>query len=221
MRCIRDFGQSHGYAPTLREIGEEVGLASPSSVSYHLSILQDKGYLRRDARRPRTVEVRVPGQPAVRIEAENLTNVLDLPFEDVGYVPVPLIGRIFAGPFNLADQVIEATFMLSKQLVGDGKLFMLTVVGDSMIGAAIVAGDWVVVRQQQEAQNGEIVVAMIDGEATIKTFKRSDGHVWLMPHNAIYTPLSGDDATIIGKVVSVLRRVHRGITDVDIPGGRS
>jgi repressor LexA len=205
---ISDFGQRHGYAPTLREIAKAAGLASASSVSYQLSILQNKGYLRRDAGRPRTLEVRLPGQPAVRVEAENLVGALDVSAEAARYVAVPAVGQIAAGDLHPAEQVVGDAFMLPQQLVGEGELFMLTVVGDSMINAAITDGDWVVVRRQDQAQNGDIVVARIDGEATVKTFKRSeDSHVWLLPQNPSYTPIPGDDATILGKVVTVLRRV--------------
>ena len=120
---------------------------------------------------------------------------------------VPLIGRIAAGGPLLAEQVVEDVFPLPRQVVGDGTLFLLQVVGDSMIDAAICDGDWVVVRQQPAAENGEIVAAMIDGEATVKTYRRRDGHVWLMPHNPAFTPILGDDATLLGKVTAVLRRV--------------
>jgi repressor LexA len=208
LQVIRDFGQRHGYAPSLREIGQAAGLASASSVSYQLAILQKKGYLRRDAGRPRTVEVRLPGQPAVRVEADSLVGALDVSSEAARYVSVPAIGQIPAGDLRPADQVVGDSFMLPQQLVGEGELFMLTVAGDSMIDAAITDGDWVVVRRQDAAENGDIVAAMIDGEATVKTFRRSDGdHVWLMPQNPRYTPIPGDEATILGKVVTVLRRV--------------
>jgi repressor LexA len=132
---------------------------------------------------------------------------VDIPSRDAAYVPVPLVGQIAAGVRNLADQVIEDTFVLPRQLVGDGTLFLLRVHGESMINAAITDGDLVVVRQQEKAENGDIVAAMIDGEATVKTFRRAKGHIWLMPHNPAYTPIPGDDATILGKVVTVLRRV--------------
>ena len=121
---------------------------------------------------------------------------------------VPLIGRIAAGGPILAEEQVEDIFPLPRQIVGEGTLFLMHVVGDSMMNAAITDGDWVVVRQQPVADNGEIVAAMIDGEATVKTFKRSgDGRVWLMPHNPAYTPIPGDDAAILGKVVALLRRV--------------
>jgi repressor LexA len=213
LQVIRDSVQKRGYPPSMREIGEAVGLTSTSSVSYQLSTLQRKGYLHRDVGRPRTVEVRLPGHPAVRpeqsptaaAEAEVLTDGMDIASQEATYVP--LVGRIAAGTPITADQQVEDIFPLPRQLVGEGSLFMLKVAGDSMINAAIADGDWVVIRQQEDAENGEIVAAMIDGEATVKTLKQSDGHVWLMPHNPAFTPILGDEATVLGKVVAVLRRV--------------
>ena len=206
LQVIRDSVQRRGYPPSMREIGEAVGLTSTSSVSYQLSTLQSKGYLKRDAGRPRTVEVRLPGHPAVRPEVEDVEDaVYDIPSQDAAYVP--LIGRIAAGGPILAEEAIEEVFPLPKQLVGNGTLVLLKVVGDSMINAAIADGDWVVVRQQPEAENGDIVAAMIDGEATVKSLKMASDHAWLMPHNPAYAPIPGDDATIIGRVVAVLRRV--------------
>jgi repressor LexA len=206
LQVIRESVQRRGYPPSMREIGEAVGLTSTSSVSYQLSTLQSKGYLRRDAGRPRTVEVRLPGHPAVRPEAEGAEEFgPDIPSQEPALVP--WVGRIAAGGPVLADETIEDIFPLPKQIVGDGTLFLLKVAGDSMINAAIADGDWVVVRQQNVAENGEIVAAMIEGEATVKTFKHAGGHVWLMPHNPAYTPIPGDEATILGRVVAVLRRV--------------
>jgi repressor LexA len=206
LQVIRDSVQRRGYPPSMREIGEAVGLTSTSSVSYQLSTLQNKGYLRRDAGRPRTVEVRLPGHPAVRPETDIDDDMpMDITSQEAAYVP--LIGRIAAGGPILAEQAVEDIFPLPRQIVGEGTLFLLKVVGDSMINAAIADGDWVVVRQQPVAENGDIVAAMIDGEATVKTFKRSPDHVWLMPHNPAYTPIPGDEAEILGKVVAVLRRV--------------
>ena len=212
LQVIRDSVQKRGYPPSMREIGEAVGLTSTSSVSYQLSTLQKKGYLHRDVGRPRTVEVRLPGHPAIRPEQGKdgepeapITDGLDIPSQEATYVP--LVGRIAAGIPILAEEQVEDVFPLPRQLVGDGTLFLLKVAGDSMINAAIADGDWVVVRQQEDAENGEIVAAMVEGEATVKTLKRSDGHAWLMPHNPAYTPILGDDATILGKVVAVLRRV--------------
>ena len=206
LEVIRDSVERRGYPPSMREIGEAVGLTSTSSVSYQLSTLQSKGYLRRDAGRPRTVEVRLPGHPAVRPDTEQDEETpLDIASQEATYVP--LVGRIAAGGPILAEEAIEDIFPLPKQIVGDGTLFLLKVVGDSMINAAIADGDWVVVRQQPVAENGDIVAAMIDGEATVKTFKRSGEHVWLMPHNPLYTPIPGDEAAILGRVTAVLRRV--------------
>ena len=206
LHVIRESVQRRGYPPSMREIGEAVGLTSTSSVSYQLSTLQSKGYLRRDPNRPRAVEVRLPGKPPVRAEALP-------PDDDVAAGAqadpafVPLVGRIAAGGPILAEEAVEDVFPLPRQVVGEGTLFMLKVAGDSMIDAAIADGDWVAVRQQPVADNGDIVAAMIDGEATVKTFKRKDGHVWLMPHNEAYQPIAGDDATILGRVVAVLRRI--------------
>jgi repressor LexA len=215
LQVIRDSVQKRGYPPSMREIGEAVGLTSTSSVSYQLSTLQRKGYLHRDVGRPRTVEVRLPGHPAVRPEQgpvstaaadpEVTADGMDIASQEATYVP--LVGRIAAGTPITADQQVEDIFPLPRQLVGEGQLFMLKVAGDSMINAAIADGDWVVIRQQENAENGEIVAAMIDGEATVKTLKQSDGHVWLMPHNPAFTPILGDDASVLGKVVAVLRRV--------------
>jgi repressor LexA len=120
---------------------------------------------------------------------------------------VPLVGRIAAGVPLPAEESAEEVFPLPKELVGEGELFMLKVTGDSMIGAAIADGDWVVIRQQSDAESGEIVAAMIDGEATVKTLKRSGNHIWLMPHNPVYAPIPGEKAIILGRVVTVLRRV--------------
>jgi repressor LexA len=206
LQVIRDSVQRRGYPPSMREIGEAVGLTSTSSVSYQLSTLQKRGYLRRDAGRPRTVEVRLPGRPAVRPDTEPAEEpALDFPSQEAAMVP--LLGRIAAGGPILAEEAIEDVFPLPRQLVGEGTLFLLKVVGDSMIDAAIADGDWVVVRQQPVADNGDIVAAMIEGEATVKTFKRSGDHIWLMPHNPAFTPIQGDEAAILGKVVAVLRRV--------------
>jgi repressor LexA len=206
LQVIRESVQRRGYPPSMREIGEAVGLTSTSSVSYQLSTLQSKGYLRRDAGRPRTVEVRLPGHPAVRPEPEiDDDTPMDIASQEAAYVP--LVGRIAAGGPILAEESIEDIFPLPRQIVGEGNLFLLKVVGDSMINAAIADGDWVVVRQQPVAENGDIVAAMLDGEATVKTFKRSADHIWLMPHNPAYAPIPGDEAEILGKVVAVLRRV--------------
>jgi repressor LexA len=201
LETIRDAVERRGYPPSMREIGEAVGLTSPSSVSHQLETLQRKGFLRRDPNRPRAIELTTPLGSA---SADDVTGRGDARPEP-SFVPV--VGRIAAGGPILAEQAVEDVFPLPRQLVGDGQLFLLKVVGDSMVEAAICDGDWVVVRQQPVADNGEIVAAMIDGEATVKTFKRRDGHIWLLPHNAAYQPIPGDNATILGRVVAVLRKI--------------
>src|SRR4029078_1321093 len=184
-----------------------VGLVSPSSVAYQLGVLEKKGYLRKDPNRPRAVDVRTP----VQVIEDDVRN-RPLP----AYVPV--VGRIAAGGPILAEQSIEHIFPLPRELVGEGTLFMLQVKGDSMLDAAICDGDWVVVRQQPNANNGEIVAAMLAGEATVKTYRNRDGHVWLMPQNPAFDPIAGDDATILGRVVAVLRPVSNRPPAIRGPG---
>jgi repressor LexA len=202
LQAVEAFGHSRGYSPTLREIAEAVGLASVSSVSYHLSCLQDKGYLSRGEGRPRTAVVRPLGDPVWPEADETPRDIVSL---KAAYVPV--VGGIAAGHPIPAEQSAEDIFPVPRQLVGEGNLFLLKVSGDSMINAAITDGDWVVVREQPVAENGDIVAAMIDGDATLKTFKQSDGHVWLMPANPGYKPIPAEKATIVGKAVAVLRRL--------------
>jgi repressor LexA len=201
VEVIDDSVRRNGYPPSMREIGEAVGLASTSSVAYQLSVLEKAGYLSRGPRRPRTATLRTSAAPATGSAAGSAV------------APVPRVGRIAAGGPILADQLIEEIVPLPRQLVGEGELIILTVVGDSMIDAAIADGDWVVVRRESDIENGDIVAAMIesetsaDREATVKTFRKRDGHVWLIPHNPAYEPIPGDNATIVGKVVAVLRRI--------------
>jgi repressor LexA len=195
LRFLAAFVEQQGYPPSLREIGEAVGLA-PSSVSRQLSILRKHGHVSGGAGRPRSAVAQPRSRPGV------------VPGPDAA--EVPLVGRIAAGVPVLAEEMIEDTFWLPKTLVGNGTLFMLTVAGDSMVGAGIYDGDLIVVRQQSVAENGETVAAvMTDGsedEATVKTFQRADGHVWLMPQNPRYAPILGDHAIILDKVVTVLHR---------------
>jgi repressor LexA len=191
LETIRASIEERGYPPSVREIADGVGLTSSSSVAYQLSTLEKLGYLRRDPNRPRALVVSETPEVAVATS------------DDV--VEIPLLGRIAAGGPLLAEESVELTMPLPRDLVGHGDLFMLKVVGDSMIDAAICEGDWVVVRQQPTAVNGDIVAALLGDEATVKTYKERDGHVWLMPHNPAYAPILGDEARILGKVVSVLR----------------
>jgi repressor LexA len=201
---IRNSVTTRGYPPSIREIGDAVGLTSTSSVAHQLRTLERKGYLRRDPNRPRAVDVRgTDDHPVTTAVGTDVTGSDALP--EPTYVPV--LGRIAAGGPILAEEAVEDVFPLPRELVGEGSLFMLKVVGESMIDAAICDGDWVVIRQQNVADNGDIVAAMIDGEATVKTFKRTGGQVWLMPHNPVFDPIPGNDAAILGKVVTVIRKI--------------
>ena len=215
LEVIRDWVERFGYPPSVREIGDAVGLTSTSSVHHQLRTLERKGYLRRDPHRTRAVDVRGPDDPAVD-EARDAGGVavevgVDSAAGPLAQRPepafVPLLGDIAAGGPILAEQAVQSVFPLPREIVGEGTLFLLNVRGDSMVDAAIRDGDWVVVRQQPMAENGEIVAAMIDGEATVKTLRRRDGHAWLMPANSAYDPIPGDDATVLGRVVAVLRRL--------------
>ena len=213
--AVRAAIAAHGYPPSLREIGEQVGLTSPSSVKHQLDKLERLGLVRRDPNRPRAMEV-VTGDTGTRADASagsSRATSLEAPripgVEDGDAVAVPLVGRIAAGTPILAEQDVTDVMALPRRLTGDGELFMLEVHGDSMIEAAICDGDWVVVRSQPDAANGEIVAAMVEdvdgASATVKVLSRRDGHQWLLPRNSSYTPIDGDRATIMGKVVTVLR----------------
>ena len=246
-RVVRDSVRTNGFPPSVREIAQAVGLASPSSAKHQLDILEERGYLRRVPHRPRAIEILgyiaadssdkqqqttpepqspqqstsdTVGDPAsfaddsqqLRADHEEqaeqlraLTASLEL-FTGSTHA-VPLVGQIAAGAPITAEQAVEDTFVLPTRLTGNGELFMLSVRGDSMIDAAICDGDWVVVRQQNVAEQGEIVAAMIDGEATVKVWSQRDGHSWLLPRNNDYAPIPADECTILGKVVSVLRAI--------------
>ncbi len=191
--------QQRGYPPSMREIGDSVGLSSLSSVTHQLNQLELSGYLRRDPNRPRALEVLIdlPQTPEPRVHGEAT------PVGDAAMVP--LLGQIAAGMPITAEQQVDEIYPLPRQIVGKGELFMLRVVGESMIDAAICDGDWVVVRVQKTAENGEIVAAMLDNEATVKVFRQRDGHTWLLPRNTNFEPILGDYAEILGKVVAILR----------------
>ena len=192
LTAIQEGIQNNGYPPSVREIGVAAGLNSSASVQYQLKALEEAGFIRRDGSLGRALEV-----------VESDSNVIADRSRQI-----PLVGRIAAGGPILAEQHIEETFPLPESIVGSGELFMLKVVGDSMVDAAICDGDYVVIRSQKTCEKGEIVAAMIDGEATVKTFSRKDGHIWLLPANPSYQPINGDDCEILGKVTAVLRSVR-------------
>lgn len=214
LEVIRDAVVLRGYPPSIREIGDAAGLQSTSSVAYQLKELEKKGFLRRDPNKPRAVDVRhLP-------ETESRTPKADSKAKAAAETPavsptefaahasfIPVVGKIAAGSPILAEQNIEEYYPLPADIVGDGELFMLQVVGESMRDAGILDGDWVVVRSQPVAEQGEFVAAMLDGEATVKEFHKDSTGIWLLPHNDTFAPIPGEDAEIMGKVVSVMRKL--------------
>lgn len=192
--AIKKFIEKEGYPPTMREIGNMTSLSSTASVKYQLQILEEKGWIRRDASRGRAIEITLPGQDG-EAAPQGKTRL------------IPLVGKIAAGNPILAEQAVEVVLPFPESLVGKGDLFMLQVKGDSMIDLAICDGDYVVIRSQKEAQKGEIVAAMIDGDATVKTWSKKDGRFWLLPANDDYAPIPADEAQILGKVTAVLREI--------------
>lgn len=199
LEMIHAHVDEHGYPPSVREIGDAVGLRSPSSVHGQLEALERKGYLRRDPTKPRALE----------LGRDPITD-LDLPRSPARHIP--LVGEIAAGGPILAEERVEAIYPLPKELVGDGQLFMLRVRGESMIDAGVMDGDLVVIREQPTVEQGEMCAALLDGEATVKLFRRTrSGEVFLDPANAAYEPIPvtpGQDAQIMGKVVTVLRTIR-------------
>ncbi|MFI7112546.1 transcriptional repressor LexA [Nonomuraea sp. NPDC050227] len=194
LATIRDWVVRHGYPPSTRELAQAVGLRSPSSVSKHLRSLEEQGFLSRGATMTRPIDVRLFLRPPSAEPPAEL-------------VSVPVVGDIAAGAPILADEHLDDTLTLPRDLTGRGTVFGLRVRGDSMVEAAICDGDIVVVRQQPEAHSGQIVAAMIDGEATVKVYRRRDGHVLLEPRNPRYDVIDGDRAVVLGIVVSVIRSV--------------
>lgn len=221
LEAIRKLAQDHGgRPPSMREVNRELGRSSPGGLSYQYSVLEGLGYLRRDPGCVRTVQVRLPGElpfpvqvgepapPPLAAGSEAGPSAAGPGREPVAWVPIG--GQVAAGAPILPAEPHGDRLPLPREVVGTGTLFALRVVGDSMIGVGIVDGDWVVIREQPEAENGEIVAALIDGievEGTVKTLRLADGHRWLMPQNPRYTPIPGDNAEIRGKVVAVLRQV--------------
>jgi SOS regulatory protein LexA len=195
-----------GYPPSVREIGQLVGLASPSTVKHHLDALEKRGLLQRSPGLPRALDLRVSDSEESSPTAAT-SEVIAIPvgLADGQTVSAPLVGRIAAGTPITAEQVVEDVFALPSRLTGSGKLFALEVHGDSMVDGAICNGDFVVVRAQAEANDGEIVAALLDDEATVKVLSHKDGHRWLLPMNEDYSPILGDHATILGKVVTLIR----------------
>lgn len=214
VNAIQNNLKIHGFPPSFREIGEAVGLRSPSSVKHQLRALEEKGILRISANKGRAIEIiddsLLPTKNANRTNENNSQSVEISAYDSDAVInsrDVPLVGRIAAGVPITAEQHVEDVMRLPERLTGTGNLFMLEVHGDSMIDAAICDGDYVVVREQHEAVNGDIVAALLDNEATVKTFRNDNGHVWLIPHNPAYSPIDGSHATIMGKVVTVLRKI--------------
>lgn len=206
LKLIQDAVANDGYPPSMRELAERAGLASTSSVAYQLKTLERAGFIRRDPNRPRAMVVTLPETIAPEQPTSSLPSEQN--FDQVpSSVTAPLVGRIAAGGPILAEEQVEDVLTLPKQLVGEGTMFLLEVKGDSMLEAAICDGDWVVVRQQPDADNGDIVAALLDEEATVKTYQRTADQVWLLPHNKDFSPIDGNHATIMGKVVAVLRRL--------------
>ncbi|MFB4306857.1 transcriptional repressor LexA [Actinomadura sp. GTD37] len=193
LAMIQDWVVRYGYAPSTRQIGDAVGLRSSSSVSRHLASLEDKGFLRRGPAVSRPIDTRAFLRQVSPREPSG------------GPVAVPVVGHIAAGTPIMAEEHVDDTLMLPRELTGRGTVFGLRVRGDSMIDAAICDGDVVVVRRQQEAHSGQIVAAMIDDEATVKVYRRRDGHVRLEPRNPAYDVIDGDNAVVLGIVVSVVR----------------
>lgn len=196
---IRSYQKEKGYPPSVREMAAAVGLSSPSTVHAHLSALEDLGLIKRDATKPRALEVfNSDGSSCAVTETERPASR--------GTVSLPLVGRVAAGLPILAEQNIEDTFTLPTEIATDSSSFMLEVHGESMINVGIYNGDYIVVREQKSAMNGEIVVALIDGEATVKTFYKEQGRVRLQPENDTMEPIYAENPMILGKVVALMRR---------------
>ncbi len=217
LEVIRDAVVLRGYPPSIREIGDAAGLQSTSSVAYQLKELEKKGFLRRDPNKPRAVDVRhLPGpeitsapgrRPSAGAARVGGTADSGAPVGSGATNYIPVVGSIAAGSPILADQRVDEYLPMPAGIVGEGELYMLKVIGESMIDAGILDGDWVVVRSQPVAEQGEFVAALIDGEATVKEFHRDSTGVWLVPHNDTYEPIPGEKAEIMGKVVSVMRKL--------------
>lgn len=199
---ICEYTRERGYPPSVREIGAAVGLASPSTVHMHLKVLQERGYIKRDSKKPRTIEVVSDGQ-------EDSTARLASPTQNASTneMHLPLVGRVAAGLPILAEQNVEETLTLPTSIVGDDSSFILRVRGQSMINAGIFDGDYIVVKEQHDAHDGEIVVALIDDSATVKTFYRERDRVRLQPENDTMEPIYVMNPTILGRVTALIRSI--------------
>lgn len=207
--AIKAHIEQRGFAPSFREIGQAAGLKSPSSVKHQLQALEDKGLIRMNANKGRAIELveQQPFRPAGSARIVSFSPSDESSESIMASHDIPLVGRIAAGVPITAEQHVDDVMRLPERLTGTGNLFMLEVHGDSMIDAAICDGDFVVVREQHTAVNGDIVAALLGDEATVKTFRNDNGHVWLIPHNPAYSPIDGTNAEIMGKVVTVLRKI--------------
>ena len=201
---IRSYQTEKGYPPSVREMAAAVGLSSPSTVHAHLSALEDHGLIKRDKTKPRALEVfEQEGNPDNNLDISQESPVAEMR----GVVSLPLVGRVAAGMPILAEQNIEDTFTVPTEIASDSSSFILEVHGNSMINVGIYNGDYIIVREQPSAMNGDIVVAMIDGSATVKTFYKERGRVRLQPENDTMEPIFADNPTILGKVVALMRRL--------------
>lgn len=196
---IKSYTEGHGYPPSVREIGSAVGLASPSTVHMHLKALEELGMIKRDSKKPRTIEV-------VSNEEEKAAKLADVS-QDINHnvITLPLVGRVAAGTPILAEQNVEESLTLPTSIVGDASSFILRVRGESMINAGIFDGDYIVVKEQHDAHNGEIVVALIDDSATVKTFYREKDRIRLQPENDSMAPIYADNPVILGRVTALIR----------------
>lgn len=201
---IRSYQTEKGYPPSVREMAAAVGLSSPSTVHAHLSALEAHGLIKRDKTKPRALEVfEQEGNPDNNLDISQESPVAEMR----GVVSLPLVGRVAAGMPILAEQNIEDTFTIPTEIASDSSSFILEVHGNSMINVGIYNGDYIIVREQPSAMNGDIVVAMIDGSATVKTFYKERGRVRLQPENDAMEPIFADNPTILGKVVALMRRL--------------
>lgn len=201
---IRSYQTEKGYPPSVREMAAAVGLSSPSTVHAHLSALEAHGLIKRDKTKPRALEVfEQEGNPDNNLGISQESPVVEMR----GVVSLPLVGRVAAGMPILAEQNIEDTFTIPTEIASDSSSFILEVHGNSMINVGIYNGDYIIVREQPSAMNGDIVVAMIDGSATVKTFYKERGRVRLQPENDAMEPIFADNPTILGKVVALMRRL--------------